>query len=570
MNRSKFQMVYIWNKLYWELGPLLAFKENGIKEILHQTFYDNISIHDKALLNKKKSQYENENKEFYRLKKSVDYTITPFKYNKQFANKGFFISQFITGYRYEMGQGVEKNYNLALKFYEESANQEFEPAIFRIGLLYYHGLGVKRKLSKAYEYFNKAASLGSSDAKIMIGLFYRDGCFLEQNPEKAFELFREAAKINNNETAKYHLSSCYYYGYGIEKDDKKALKWMKSAAKNDYFYMNNLGLIYYNGDGVRRNYKKAVYCFKKATKETIYATKNLGLCYYYGYGVKQDYKLAYDMFLKAAKQNNAEAQHYLGVMLASGKGIDENLSEGFIWIKKAADQGLSEAQNDLSEMFRLGLGISQDMKKAVYYLTKACENNNANALFNLGRILEAKKDFEKAFNYYKLAAEQNHARALVRFGLFYMHGLVVDIDYEKAFELFNKAIGEHIFASFCIGYMYYHGLGVTCDYEKAFQYIKKSESIEFPDSLYYLGLFYYYGKGQIIKDKIKAQEYFQKAVSIGHQAASIAIEKINKGLDDLDNIKIDFFKKNTFTDHSFSFEKSIKFPSNYDEEKFAV
>jgi len=63
------------------------------------------------------------------------------------------------------------------------------------------------------------------------------------------------------------LGVSYYYGEGIEKDDKMAVKWYRrAAAHQDDKALYNLGLCYKEGDGVIRSKRWALYYFTKADK----------------------------------------------------------------------------------------------------------------------------------------------------------------------------------------------------------------------------------------------------------------------------------------------------------------
>ena len=65
-----------------------------------------------------------------------------------------------------------------------------------------------------------------------------------------------------------HLAFCYYNGYGVKQDYKRALEcWEKASEKtndaNDYY---NAGLMYYNEYGTSYNHTKALTYFTKAKK----------------------------------------------------------------------------------------------------------------------------------------------------------------------------------------------------------------------------------------------------------------------------------------------------------------
>jgi len=54
------------------------------------------------------------------------------------------------------------------------------------------------------------------------------------DPETAVDLLKELATKDNHVLAKYDLALCYYRGYGVEKDEKAAFRYVKDALKFHY------------------------------------------------------------------------------------------------------------------------------------------------------------------------------------------------------------------------------------------------------------------------------------------------------------------------------------------------
>ena len=55
-----------------------------------------------------------------------------------------------------------------------------------------------------------------------------------QNPKNIFEENLKMAELGDAE-AQYNVGSCYQYGYGVEQNQKRALKWYKKAARRGLF-----------------------------------------------------------------------------------------------------------------------------------------------------------------------------------------------------------------------------------------------------------------------------------------------------------------------------------------------
>lgn len=62
-----------------------------------------------------------------------------------------------------------------------------------------------------------------------------------RDPETAVDLLKESATKNNHVLAKYDLALCYYRGYGVEKDEKAAFRYIRSALK---FRYDNAAALY--------------------------------------------------------------------------------------------------------------------------------------------------------------------------------------------------------------------------------------------------------------------------------------------------------------------------------------
>ncbi len=73
-----------------------------------------------------------------------------------------------------------------------------------------------------------------------------------------------------------------------------------------------------------------------------------------------DYATALREFRVLAEQDDASAQHNLGVMYERGYGVPQNYAEAVKWYKKVAEQGQVDAQYNLGVMYALGVGVTTD------------------------------------------------------------------------------------------------------------------------------------------------------------------------------------------------------------------
>lgn len=81
------------------------------------------------------------------------------------AERGDAGAQYALGTLYKNGEGVEQNYQEALKWYKKSAEQGNVDSQVILGALHYVGQGVAQDKIMAYEWWSKAASQGNEAAQ---------------------------------------------------------------------------------------------------------------------------------------------------------------------------------------------------------------------------------------------------------------------------------------------------------------------------------------------------------------------------------------------------------------------
>jgi TPR repeat protein len=173
----------------------------------------------------------------------------------------------------------------------------------------------------------------------------------------------------------------YYFGYGVERDDAKALRLFQAAATQGYAYgQHSLGLMYQNGYGVEQDYAEAVRWYRLAADQGYaYAQTSLGEAYWYGQGVAQSYSEALLWFRPAANQGHARGQYYLGGMYYFGDGVAQSYSEALLWFRLAADQGDILSQTFLGQMYYDGDVVPQSIVHAYKWYILASSSGDGPA-----------------------------------------------------------------------------------------------------------------------------------------------------------------------------------------------
>ena len=130
-------------------------------------------------------------------------------------NKESFYSQLKIAEYYVEGKGVDKNYIEAAKRYkyifDNSAKGAYYNTKSKLGMIYFDGgYGIDRNYNLAYKYFKEAAcegcekpsyirddvSVGSNEAQHMLGLMYEKGYAVAKNMDEAIRYYKLSAMDN--------------------------------------------------------------------------------------------------------------------------------------------------------------------------------------------------------------------------------------------------------------------------------------------------------------------------------------------------------------------------------------
>ena len=78
----------------------------------------------------------------------------------------------------------ERNFDLALKYYEMAASYDYDDAYECLGYIWYYGRTGEVDYKKAFEYFSKAAEAGNIIAEYKVADMYKNGYYVEQDYDK--------------------------------------------------------------------------------------------------------------------------------------------------------------------------------------------------------------------------------------------------------------------------------------------------------------------------------------------------------------------------------------------------
>ena len=186
------------------------------------------------------------------------------------------------GFCYEFGMGYKRDMEKAKEYYAKAkdiedkekveeyrkdAEQGDATAQFKLGKAYCKGEGVEKNYAEALKWFTMSAKQKNMDGQTCLGCMYQNGCEVEKDYTEALKWYRKAAE-QGDATAQFNLGVMFYNGQGVEQDYTEAVKWhRKSAEQKCARAQCSLGVMYYNGQGVEQDYTEAVKWYRKAAEQ---------------------------------------------------------------------------------------------------------------------------------------------------------------------------------------------------------------------------------------------------------------------------------------------------------------
>jgi len=137
------------------------------------------------------------------------------------------------GYFYANGYDVEADGQKAIMYYKAAVEAGDDYGAYGLGNLYLNGNCVEKNFAEALSWYKlllEKENYYTSDAEYYSGLIYLYGGYgVEKNEAEALKFFERAAKYDEPK-AWYKLGYMYYYGLGMEKEDKATAKeWLQKA-----------------------------------------------------------------------------------------------------------------------------------------------------------------------------------------------------------------------------------------------------------------------------------------------------------------------------------------------------
>ena len=171
------------------------------------------------------------------------------------------------GNMYEFGEGVERDYAEAVKWYRRAAEQGYALGQYCLGDMYENGKGVAESYPQALALYRKAAEQGNTSAQVSLAGMYENGSGVARDYAEAMKWYRKAAEAGSAD-AQCDLGLMYELGRGVPENNSEAVAWYRRAADQDYARGQYcLADMYENGKGVAKNYVEAFNLYRRAAEQ---------------------------------------------------------------------------------------------------------------------------------------------------------------------------------------------------------------------------------------------------------------------------------------------------------------
>lgn len=204
-----------------------------------------------------------------------------------------------------LGYTHSQDYSKAFELFQEAAKKRKSVAYMYLGEMYRDGLGIEKNYDLAKKWFTRADKSGHEFAILYISTI--DNIIGAENGDLE---------------AMWKLANDYMRGSYISLDINEALRWYRTAAENGHVKsQESLGYIYYKGKDVPLNIPEAIRWFELAAEEySSMANYFLGCIYLRGKGVEKDIDLAEDYLNSSDEFGTTDLLNAIRLMRASEKG----------------------------------------------------------------------------------------------------------------------------------------------------------------------------------------------------------------------------------------------------------
>jgi len=203
--------------------------------------------------------------------KANDYT-TAYQQLQKLAQEGNPQALYNLGYLTQVGKGVTKNEQQALKYYQQASEKGYVVADYVLANNYVTGgLGLPKDEKKAREYLEKASNASFDDATVQLAV----ALFSENKPASDQQaLKRLDPLIKKNSMPAIHTKALYDISTGIKNKQEakvnQGLQSIQNLAKKGYIpALMAVGNMLANGTIVQQNLPEAQKIFSALAQQNV-------------------------------------------------------------------------------------------------------------------------------------------------------------------------------------------------------------------------------------------------------------------------------------------------------------
>lgn len=318
------------------------------------------------------------------------------------------------------GLGVEPNQAEGESWLRRAALAGDPDAAALVGDIYAKEGSLPPNYAEAAIWFRRAAEAGHPVAARALGLFHLTGAGVARDPKEAANWLRIAADAGDSR-ARVDLAKLVLRGFGDGRveDLAQARHWLEqAAAAGDLVAAFNYGLCLAEGVGVERDERRAVQYLRRAAHEIASAQYWYGRMLVDGRGVAANAEEGRSWIVRAAAVGIADAEAALAEMMVNGRGgprdqlaaaalFEKAAGKGHVgamyalgmlsdgghtpavaqrWFRAAAERGHAEAQKMLGQYLARGLAGERDLDAARLWLERAAAQGLPDAARDLASI----------------------------------------------------------------------------------------------------------------------------------------------------------------------------------------
>lgn len=300
----------------------------------------------------------------------------------------------------------------------------------------------------------------------------------------AFRLgeFDKAAKIASEKASgaadeQFALAEMLLYGYGLPKNNDKAIEAYTKAAEQNY--LPALQVMARYELNIKKRPEEALVWFKKAAElQDLPSLKYCSAAYLYGLGTTKNEDMARKYFIPGAKLGDPLSQLTLAEHFFASKQ-SSNTQLAWLWLNKACDKNYQPALLLKAKFLSEGYKIAANPQMAAEIVEKLIAQNYLPAYVLKAQWAISQKQWDIALNSLKTALDRGYHEAQLPLAELYANKESSVANNQLAFQLMQKAANDYNKdAQKRLSEFYQNGVGVEANQQLATDWLNRSKKIE--------------------------------------------------------------------------------------------